>query len=205
MLNKTSQKQQWSELEKQRLFKLVKTYGNNQRVNWKSIATQFENRTSVQCKLQYRNVLIIDQKVDKRNFEWTDENHLNHTAIRNSFCSIWTFIQQNYFNQLKPQQLQLKYQQIKYQRQQFDQILLENEKRILSAQEIKLLKLGQRRIALVKQKLLDLKEIKPGITMMDPLMIKFLKEIITEKQIAIMETQFQKIDKIFSDQQILKQ
>ncbi|CAL5991907.1 Myb-like_DNA-binding domain-containing protein [Hexamita inflata] len=113
-------KQQWTQLEKQKLYKLIQQQQTNQRINWQKIATIMENRTATQCKLQYRNVLST--KKESVNFQWTHEFELQLLELVHEYGTKWKFIQYNYFSNLNTEQIRLKYYYLKSSEVQYQKM-----------------------------------------------------------------------------------
>ncbi|CAL5973967.1 Myb-like_DNA-binding domain-containing protein [Hexamita inflata] len=192
----------WSLSEKQQLVELVKQYDSTSRINWQNISKYFENRSPQQCKLQYRNVLAT--QLNKVNFEWSEEEHVKFELLFCIYGNKWTFIQQNYFPYLKPEQLQLKYQLLKIHTKQYFQIINGDLNKQLTVQEMKLVQIGLRRITAVQEKLQIFKENKPGLVLMDLLELKFLKEVVTENIVQQMDEQLLKLNTIVKNQEQFK-
>ncbi|CAL6088924.1 Myb-like_DNA-binding domain-containing protein [Hexamita inflata] len=174
-------KQFWSESEKVKLSELILLNTAHSRTNWKLVASQLQNRTPTQCKLQYRNVLC-QTKLEKVNFEWTDEKSIEFEMLFMIYGNKWSFIQQNYYPELKPEQLQLKYQYLKGRQAEYNALkskISNNEQ--LTDKEVQLCKFVLHRIKLTRQKLAELTQNKSVLFIMDPLMTKFLKEVVTDE------------------------
>ncbi|CAL6046047.1 Myb-like_DNA-binding domain-containing protein [Hexamita inflata] len=174
-------KQFWSESEKVKLSELILLNTAHSRTNWKLVASQLQNRTPTQCKLQYRNVLC-QTKLEKVNFEWTDEKSIEFEMLFMIYGNKWSFIQLNYYPELKPEQLQLKYQYLKGRQTEYNALkskISNNEQ--LTDKEVQLCKFVLHRIKLTRQKLAELEQNKSVLFIMDPLMTKFLKEVVTDE------------------------
>ncbi|CAL5980085.1 Myb-like_DNA-binding domain-containing protein [Hexamita inflata] len=172
-----SRQQLWSESEKNLLNSLVCNYKQNSRVNWKIISSFFKGRTPSQCKMQYRGVL--NKNIEKTNFEWTDEKLIELEIIVILYGTKWKFIQQNYFPYLKTEQLQLRYQQVKRDHAQFD-YLSKNAHNFQTIQDkdVRVLKLAQLRILLLRKIFKNLSSNQPDITAVDPLELQYFKQVV---------------------------
>ncbi|CAL5979600.1 Myb-like_DNA-binding domain-containing protein [Hexamita inflata] len=147
------QKQQlWSEIEKLKLQVLVRQNTHNLRVNWINISQQLQNRSCTQCKFQYRNVL--HKQLQKVNYKWTQEQLLKFHILAIAYGNKWTYIQQNYFPELKPKQLREAYENTLFMQQQYMQIIQRyDENRILKPKEIQFLHQSLDLILFVKHQL----------------------------------------------------
>ncbi|CAL6043023.1 Myb-like_DNA-binding domain-containing protein [Hexamita inflata] len=99
-------KQLWSHDEKRQLLDLVQQYMIHNRINWVEVANKLENRTEIQCKLQYRNVL--HQNTIQVNKKWTVHQEQQLTILNMFYGKKWTFLQQNYFQQFTVEQVRQK-------------------------------------------------------------------------------------------------
>ncbi|CAL5979659.1 Myb-like_DNA-binding domain-containing protein [Hexamita inflata] len=191
--------QPWSELEKQQLNELITQNTTNNRINWHKIASVLNNRTPVQCKLQYRNVL--NKKREKVNVEWTEYQEVQLTVLTMMYGTKWNFIQQNYYQKMKPEQLQLKHHQINSMYVQYEEMCKNPDQyTVLNNKQIKILEYSLRRIDLIKKKLAFLAENKPGITTLDPLELQFYKMAITEEYVAQLLENEKTINKLLKQQ-----
>ncbi|CAL5991174.1 Myb-like_DNA-binding domain-containing protein [Hexamita inflata] len=107
-------RQQWQSSEKQLLCTLVAENTQNARVNWKNVASAFDNRTPTQCKLQFRNVL---QTCPRVNFVWSEQIEFELFVLVKFFGKKWTFLQQNYFSDLNPEQIRVKFYELNRKQQ----------------------------------------------------------------------------------------
>ncbi|CAL6083903.1 Myb-like_DNA-binding domain-containing protein [Hexamita inflata] len=149
------QKQQlWSESEKQKLQVLVQQNIRNSRVDWIKISQQLQYRSCTQCKFQYRNVL--HKELQRVNYKWTQEQLLKFHILAIDYGNKWTYIQQNYFPELKPKQLREAYENTLFMQQQYMQIIQRyEENQILKPKEIQILHQSLNQILFVKQQLQD--------------------------------------------------
>ncbi|CAL6083887.1 Myb-like_DNA-binding domain-containing protein [Hexamita inflata] len=145
------QKQQlWSESEKQKLQVLVQQNIRNSRVDWIKISQQLQYRSCTQCKFQYRNVL--HKELQKVNYKWMQEQLLKFHILAIAYGNKWTYIQQNYFPELKPKQLREAYENTLFMQQQYMQIIQRyEENQILKPKEIQFLHQSLNQILFVKK------------------------------------------------------
>ncbi|CAL6067341.1 Myb-like_DNA-binding domain-containing protein [Hexamita inflata] len=167
---------QWYDADKNKLNDLVRQHSLNNRVDWKFISLQFQDRTPTQCKLQYRHVL--NKLAPKVNEIWTEEREKQLLTLIHIYGKKWKFIQQNYFNELNPEQLRLKFYQHLNSHKEFQRIFdsAENGER-LNKKQIESVKFALERISLIKQELDELNSNQVALITMDPLKIKHLQHV----------------------------
>ncbi|CAL6054619.1 Myb-like_DNA-binding domain-containing protein [Hexamita inflata] len=155
------------------------------RIDWKQISMKIGNRTTLQCKLQYRNVL--NKQRQKINYKWTAEEEIQLQLLGFMFGTKWNFIQQNYYPQLRPEQLQMKYHQINLRRLIYEEITSNPDKyKILNQNQIQALKYALERIDIIRQKLQRLNQNTPDLLSFDPLELQFYKMNMTDEYIQQM-------------------
>ncbi|CAL6067309.1 Conserved_hypothetical protein [Hexamita inflata] len=167
---------QWSGADKLKLNDLVTKYTLNNRVDWKLISLEFQDRTPTQCKLQYRHVL--NKQAPKVNEIWTVEREKQLLMLIHVYGKMWKFLSQNYFQDLNTEQLRLKFNQHLNRHKYFKMIFdsAENGER-LNQKQIESVKLALERISFVKQQLEDLNSNQAAFVTMDPLEVKHLKQV----------------------------
>ncbi|CAL5978220.1 Myb-like_DNA-binding domain-containing protein [Hexamita inflata] len=166
---------QWSDADKSKLSDLVSQYSLNNRVDWKLISLQFQDRTTTQCKLQYRHVL--NKQAPKVNEIWTEEREKQLLALIHIYGKKWKFLQQNYFQELNPEQLRLKFNQRLNKHKEFKRILVDDNGEQLNKKQIEAVKFALERIQHMKQQLADLNQNQTAFITMDPLELKHLKQV----------------------------
>ncbi|CAL6082005.1 Myb-like_DNA-binding domain-containing protein [Hexamita inflata] len=179
---------QWSQQEKQILSELVQLHSHNSRVDWVKVASQLNNRTPTQCKLQYRHVL--NKQPPKVNFEWSEEKEKELMMLIHVYGKKWKFLQQNYFPELNSEQIRLKVVQCHKTLQLYEQMYknIENGKQ-LSEKEVKIIKMAMHRMQNFKQKYQQYQE-NQGI--LDPLELKMFRST-TEQNFKDFDKEEQKL------------
>ncbi|CAL6035876.1 Myb-like_DNA-binding domain-containing protein [Hexamita inflata] len=106
-------KQQWKPEEIEKLTQLTQSNRDNQReIDWKLIASQMENRTELQCKSYYQNILKKKLTTTMRkNHNWNRIEYMMLYALFNSTNGDFEEIQKQMPNftvqQLKSQWIQV--------------------------------------------------------------------------------------------------
>ncbi|CAL6009551.1 Myb-like_DNA-binding domain-containing protein [Hexamita inflata] len=168
---------QWSNADKRKLSDLVTQYSLNNRVDWKLISLQFQDRTPTQCKLQYRHVL--NKQAPKVNEIWTEERQKQLLALIHIYGKIWKFLQLNQLNpELNPEQLRLKFNQRLNKNKEFKRILVNADNgELINKKQIEAVKFALGRIQHMKQQLADLNQNQTAFITMDPLELKHIKQV----------------------------